>query len=124
MMAVKRMSSLSHAHHDATSFTANVLRYKEESEQEKLEVCRGLAILFRFFDKSGGQHSEVIHHHNFNHGEVSPVSPGQHTEVIHHHDLRGELSSPVSPDLTDLHSKLAKTSLGDGKKLGKSPPHV
>jgi hypothetical protein len=126
MMAVKRMSSLSHAHHHDATFTANVLRYKEESEQEKLEVCRGLAILFRFFDKSGGQNSEVIHHHNFHHGELpSPGSPGQHSEVIHHHNCHhGELSSPVSPDLTDLHSKLAKTSLGDAKKLGKPPPHV
>jgi calcium/calmodulin-dependent protein kinase I len=108
MMAVKRMSSLSHAHHHDATFTANVLRYKEESEQEKLE------------------NSEVIHHHNFHHGELpSPGSPGQHSEVIHHHNCHhGELSSPVSPDLTDLHSKLAKTSLGDAKKLGKPPPHV
>jgi len=56
MMAVKRMSLLSHhPSSDAANLTANVIQYKAESERETLE------------------NSSVVHHHNYHHGE--PSSP-------------------------------------------------
>jgi hypothetical protein len=47
MMAVRRMSMLSHAHHhphEAESFTAKVNKYKEESENEVLEASFFLSL--------------------------------------------------------------------------------